>query len=460
MTRPLPHEIAERAVGGGGSRVAIVTVESGVNLRWASSTLTTNGAATTTNTTVIAIEGVADGQAFGTRSGTVLGLAEIDDLLEAAVAIAGSSTAAEDAAALPESQVSLDWDAAAIETSSQDFGALTEKLGELFRAGQGDGIEHFGYAEFSNTTCYLATSNGTRLRFALPAARFEMTAKSHNRSRSTWVGQGGRSFDAIDVGAAEAMLRRQLAWQANTVELTPGRHPALLTPSAVSDLFIDLLWSAIAREAHDGNSVFSKAGGGTRVGERLTTVPITMFSDPDDPDLGCAPFLVAPGSSVVTSVFDNGLPLHRTEWISNGTLAALLTTRHTAGLTGLANTPFVDNATLVHADGHGSLEDVIARTEDGVLLNSLWYIREVDPQRMLLTGLTRDGAYQVRDGEVVGAVSNFRFNDSPVEMLARVTDAGSAVRTLPRELGDYFPRVAMPPLLVSDFNFSTVSQAS
>jgi predicted Zn-dependent protease len=79
---------------------------------------------------------------------------------------------------------------------------------------------------------------------------------------------------------------------------------------------------------------------------------------------------------------------------------------------------------------------------------------------MLLTGLTRDGAYQVRNGEVVGAVSNFRFNDSPVEMLARVTDAGSTVRTLPRELGDYFPRVAMPPLLVSDFNFSTVSQAS
>ena len=60
-----------------------------------------------------------------------------------------------------------------------------------------------------------------------------------------------------------------------------------------------------------------------------------------------------------------------------------------------------------------------------LLLTCLWYIREVDPQTLLLTGLTRDGVYLVEDGEVVGAVNNFRFNESPVDLLGRVTEVGA-----------------------------------
>ena len=67
----------------------------------------------------------------------------------------------------------------------------------------------------------------------------------------------------------------------------------------------------------------------------------------------------------------------------------------------------------------------MARTERGLLLTCLWYIREVDPATLLLTGLTRDGVYLVEDGEVVGAVNNFRFNESPVDLLARATEAGA-----------------------------------
>ena len=112
------------------------------------------------------------------------------------------------------------------------------------------------------------------------------------------------------------------------------------------------------------------------------------------------------------------------------------------------------------SDGHGELADIVARTERGLLLTCLWYIRDVDPQTLLLTGLTRDGVYLVEDGEVVGAVNNFRFNESPVSLLGRVTDAGATGPTLAREMGDYFNRSAMPPLQVSGFNFSTVSRAS
>ena len=107
-----------------------------------------------------------------------------------------------------------------------------------------------------------------------------------------------------------------------------------------------------------------------------------------------------------------------------------------------------------------TLEQMIASTERGILVTRLWYIREVDPQTLLLTGLTRDGVYLVENGEVAGAVNNFRFNESPVDLLSRVTGASATAPALPREWNDFFTRVAMPTLRVRDFNMSTVSQAS
>jgi hypothetical protein len=120
----------------------------------------------------------------------------------------------------------------------------------------------------------------------------------------------------------------------------------------------------------------------------------------------------------------------------------------------------VDNLILEQAGADASLEDLVASTERGLLLTTLWYIREVDPQTLLLTGLTRDGVFLVENGEVTGAVNNFRFNESPVDLLGRATEASRSERTLPREWNDWFTRAAMPMLRVPDFNMSSVSPAS
>ena len=93
------------------------------------------------------------------------------------------------------------------------------------------------------------------------------------------------------------------------------------------------------------------------------------------------------------------------------------------------------------------------------LITCLWYIREVDPQSLLLTGLTRDGVYVVRNGEIVGCANNFRFNESPVGMLSRITDAGTAIDCLPREWADWFSRSRVCPVTVDGFNLSTRSDA-
>jgi predicted Zn-dependent protease len=234
----------------------------------------------------------------------------------------------------------------------------------------------------------------------------------------------------------------------------------MLAPGAMADLFVYLYWSAGAKDALDGRTVFSKPGGGTRVGERLTSLPVTLRSDPGAPGLRCAPFVIARTSGRETSVFDNGLAIPPVAWLRDGVLTALAQTRWTAGVSGLPATPNTDNLILESAEGKGSLDDLIAGTRRGLVVTCLWYIREVDPQTLLLTGLTRDGVYLVENGEVTGVVNNFRFNESPVGLLGRLAEMGGTVPALAREWGDYFSRSAMPPARFEDFNMSSVSQAS
>ena len=129
-------------------------------------------------------------------------------------------------------------------------------------------------------------------------------------------------------------------------------------------------------------------------------------------------------------------------------------------MTGQPVTPYVDNLVLEVDGGSGDIDDLVAGTERGLLLTCLWYIREVDPQTLLLTGLTRDGVYLVENGEITGAVNNFRFNESPIDLLGGSRTPAPPCPSFSREWGDdYFSRTATPALRVPDFNMSSVSQA-
>ena len=166
----------------------------------------------------------------------------------------------------------------------------------------------------------------------------------------------------------------------------------------------------------------------------------------------------ASGSS--QSVFDNGLPLAPTTWIDSGRLSNLHYHRAGAARSGVAATPMIDNVALTCDGGAGSIEDLISSTERALLVTCLWYIRIVDPATLLLTGLTRDGVYLIQDGAVVAQVNNYRFNESPLDVLAKTTEVGASVRTFGREFGEDFNRMAACPLRVADFNMSSVSKAN
>jgi predicted Zn-dependent protease len=471
-----PQALVERALaeaGAGTELVVIADEHSAVNLRWAGNTLTTNGVTGTRGLTVIAIDRRADGTSgvgVVARSGALPG--QVADIVGAARAAARNAPPADDAGDLAASDGAGSqsrWSDLPVRTDVDVLRRFAADLGETLRAAQGAGRKLYGFAEHEVTSTFLGTSGGLRLRHDQPTGRLELNAKSADMARSAWAGASTRDFSDVDVAGLDASLAQRLQWQARKLELPAGRYETLLPPNAVADLMINFYWEAGARGAAEGRTVFSRQGGRTRIGEQLAALPVSLFSDPAYPGLECAPFVVAHASGQDSSVFDNGLASGPASWVSLGTLSALHSSRYSAGLAGLPVTPAVDNLVLSGGGaGQGaqggqdsaSLDDMIASTKRGLLVTCLWYIREVDPQTLLLTGLTRDGVYLIEDGSVAGVVNNFRFNETPVGMLSRLAEVGATTRTLPREWSDYFTRCAMPPLRIEAFNMSSVSQAS
>jgi predicted Zn-dependent protease len=455
-----PQETVERALAlsKADGCVVVATERSEANLRWAGNTLTTNGSMRSRGIAVIStVAGAA-----GVVERSSVDPDELEDLVRASEQAARDAGPAEDAAPLVEPSGSpADWDEAPVETSIGALGGVASSLGSVFERAGAEQRLLFGFAEHSLETRYVGSSTGLRLRHVQPTGRIDVNGKSPDYARSAWVGRSTRDFTDIDVEALDGELARRLDWAARTVELPAGRYETLLPPSAVSDLFFYLYVTAGDRAAAEGRTVFSKQGGGTRVGERLSPLPITLRSDPAEPGLQSEPFLSTTRSDEGTlSVFDNGLPLGSTDWIRDGVLTDLIRTRAYAEKTGARPAPMIDNLVLEQPGSTASVDDMVARTERGLLLTCVWYVRMVDPQTMLMTGLTRDGVYLVEGGEVTGAVNNFRWNESPVDLLGRLTEVGATERVLPREFADYFTRTSMPTLRVPDFNMSTVSQAS
>ncbi|ATZ27455.1 Putative modulator of DNA gyrase [Streptomyces lavendulae subsp. lavendulae] len=460
MSRTKPHEIVERALelSTADGCVVIADEESSANLRWAGNALTTNGVTRGRTLTVIATVDGKEGTASGVVSRSAVTAADLEPLVRAAEAAARGAGPAEDAQPLVTgTPASPDFTDGPAETSSAVFADFAPALGEAFARARAGGRELYGFANHELVTTYVGTSTGLRLRHDQPNGTLELNAKSPDRSRSAWAGRATRDFKDVDPTVLDAELAVRLGWAERKVELPAGRYETLLPPTAVADLLIYQMWSAAARDAVEGRTVFSKPGGGTRIGEQLSRLPLTLRSDPHSPGLESAPFVIAHSSGDDASVFDNGLPVPATEWISGGELARLTTTRHSSALTGLPLSPAFGNL-ILDGGGDKSLEEMVAGTERGLLLTCLWYIREVDPATLLLTGLTRDGVYLVENGQVTGEVNNFRFNESPVDLLSRASEAGRTEKTLPREWGDWFTRAAMPALRIPDFNMSSVSK--
>jgi predicted Zn-dependent protease len=432
--------------------MVLVTDKVEATLRWANNTMTTNGVSVNRSVAVISIVRQGESAFVGTVVSGEADPSVLPGLVVSSQDAARSAPEAGDAAPLlADTGEPADWDAPVPGTGVGVFTGIAGPLSKGFRGAD----RLYGYAHHSLSTTLLASSTGLRRRYTQPSGAIEVNAKRGDAS--AWAGVGTSDFIDVPIDSLLEDLTTRLSWASRTVELPAGRYETIMPPSTVADMMIYLTWKMAGRGAQEGRTSLSAPGGGTRVGERLTSLPLTLFSDPMAPGLACTPFVAVTNSSETMSVFDNGMEIGQVDWIREGVINALAYPRATAARFGAPVAVGADN--LVMTGGSVDLADMIAATERGLLLTTLWYIREVDPTTLLLTGLTRDGVYLVEDGEVTGAVNNFRFNESPLDLLRRATEAGVSEQTLPREWGDWATRAAMPSLRIPDFHMSSVSQA-
>ena len=291
-----------------------------------------------------------------------------------------------------------------------------------------------GFSAVMNSKGLFAYNKGTDVTFSV-------TTRNEAGSASGYAARGYTDIKKLDTYAATKVAANKALTSVGAKAIEPGKYTVILEPVAATYM-LENMFRFDARSAEEGRSFLSKKGGGTRLGEQLLDPKVTIYSDPFNPELPASTWN------------GEGLPHEKTLWIDKGVVKNLSYSRYWADKKGVKPMPGPSN--IIMEGGDATIEDMIKSTERGILVSRLWYIRMVDPQSLLLTGLTRDGLFYIENGKIKFPIKNFRFNESPVIMLNNVDALGKPERSISVES---YRSYLIPPMKLRDFTFSSLSDA-
>jgi predicted Zn-dependent protease len=414
------------------SCVAAIGGNVGGNIRFARNSVSTAGETTNRSLSV--------SSSFGRRTGSASGNEFDDAALERAV-----RRAEELARLAPENPEWLEPLGPQQYLATPGYYASTAAIGPEYRAqvaadsilpSKKMGAVAAGFLQDGSRWSALMNSKGLFAYDRRTDLDFSLTVRTEDDLGSGFVARDYNDAARFDSATSARVAIDKAIASRTTRAIEPGKYTVILEPTAVSDFVGNLLFGFNARAAEEGRTYLSKRGGGTRVGEKLVSEKVSISTDPMHPDVP------APGWG-----FD-GLPRRAMTFVENGVVKQLNYDRIWAARKGVEPTPSPGN--LIMSGGTGTVDDLIRDTARGILVTRFWYIRSVDPQTLLLTGLTRDGTFFIENGRIQYAIKNFRFNESPIIMLSNVEAMGAPVR----QGGNLFP-----PIRSRDFTFSSLSDA-
>lgn len=432
-TRKLLGRVMKAARRGGAEVIAGVRTARGGNTRFAVNEITSSGEIETVTLSVT----VQVGKRAAIANTNQLDDASIEDVIARAQRMARLAPENPEAMPpLPAQRYIAVPKASDAGTEAAGPALRAKAAGAAIAAARAANVTIAGFYEHGVHTRALATTAGLTAFHAWTTAGLSCTARTQDGTGSGWAGADSNEVSDLDAAAMAKIAVGKAASSAKPRRLEAGRYTVVLEPAAVAGLLGSLIGSLGARRADEGRSFFSKGGGKTKVGDRLFPAHVTLRSDPADAALAAAPFDV------------EGFPQKRVTWIDQGTVAGLTYSRYWAQREGKQPTGNPDGWIL--DGGTQTREQLIAGVKRGVLITRFWYIRMLDPQTILLTGLTRDGTFLIENGQIAGPVNNFRFNESPVQMLAN-SDALSA--------GALVEGMRVPALRTHEFNLASISEA-
>lgn len=300
-----------------------------------------------------------------------------------------------------------------------------------------------GFIETREHFSSILTSAGCFAYDQRTGAEVSCTFRTKDGTGSGWGVAAANRVADIDFGRVARTATDKAQRSQQPTKLDPGEYTVVLEPAAVSDMLSFLIWSLDQRSADEGRSFFSKAGGGTRIGEKLLG-PFTLMSDPADS--------LDPGIR-----FDGeGLPTQRIAWFEAGELKNLRVGRYWAQKTGKQPTGAAANVILRGNGPTATTEEMIKSIDRGVLVTRFWYVRYLEPERISITGLTRDGTFLIEGGQIKRPVKNFRFNQEVVACLGNAEMWSQPVRVRSSESSG---PTAVPAIKAKGFHFASISDA-
>lgn len=311
-----------------------------------------------------------------------------------------------------------------------------EAVATSLKVSKDEKLEAAGFLENSSGFRAMMNSKGLFGYNMDSDVSFSVTMRNQAGTGSGYVSKSYNDVSKLDTLALTKIAAAKANGSANAKAIEPGKYTVILEPLAASDLITTMFGGFDARSADEGRNYMSKKGGTTRLGEKLFDEKVTMYSDPLNADLPSATYS------------GDGQPLKRTVWVDKGVVKNLAYSRYWAKQKGVDPLPGANS--MIMEGGTSSLENMIKGTDRGILVTRFWYIRFVDPQTLLLTGLTRDGTFYIENGKIQFPIKNFRFNESPVIMLNNVEELGKPERT---------DNMIVPPMKIRDFTFTSLSDA-
>ncbi|GAB3796647.1 TldD/PmbA family protein [Spirosoma humi] len=300
-----------------------------------------------------------------------------------------------------------------------------------------------GYLEDRVGFSAMMNSKGLFAYYPSTEINFSATIRTGTGTGSGFAAQGVSDFLKLNTASATQVALQKALGSVNARAIEPGKYTVILEPLAAAVLLEHLFRALDARSADEGRSFLSKPGGKTKLGERLTDERVTIYSDPTNPELPASPW----GS--------DGRVQEKINWIDKGVVKNLSYSRYWAQKKGVKAVPAPTNFMMVGGDA--TLDELIKTTQRGILVTRFWYIRSVDPQSLLVTGLTRDGTFYIENGKIKYPIKNFRFNESPVIMLNNLETLGKVERVVSSE--GSFTNYLIPSMKIREFTFTSLSDA-
>jgi predicted Zn-dependent protease len=311
------------------------------------------------------------------------------------------------------------------------------------------GVLGAGYIPKLHWTDAIANSEGLFAYFRYAEASFILTCRTPDQTGSGWAGTTGmKQVGNIDAVALTEVASDKALKSRKPRALEPGNYTVILEPRPAARYLSLMLGSLNARAAEEGRSFMSgKERSTTRLGEKVFGDNFTLRSEIGNPILRQTP------------IAQDGLAAKPMTWVEKGVVKNLFYDRYWAQRQKREPTGTTPQMSLVMEGGTTAIDEMIKSTKRGLLVTFFWYIRAVEPQTLLNTGMTRDGLFLIENGEIVAPVQNFRWNESPAVSFNNITALGRPVAMHTGEAYDNPGTALVPAMKIEDFTMTSISPA-